>query len=263
MPSPARGLICKLDALPCPRPGLCGRTLPAGLGASSPGALAAPTVTMEMLRRWLWPRLSLDLGGCGGSCGHCDEPERPREKAAGALSESEGRWPREGPVAAANVVGGVRPTVGLTRWRVFFAAAALWLASGAVFLKVIVHLISSPAKTVCSSHRMKTRTLPVAAAEAMVGRRPSATEAPCRCGRVGSVSYEAVALPSVVIVARSGSIDGMTWAEVWCTRGRASVMLSCPLVTLGGQRGRGQRPPLTEASDPDGSRLVPLTGLQW
>lgn len=54
--------------------------------------------------------------------------------------------------------------------RSVWAESGCWLGGLATFLKVIWHWISSPAKTVWSAQRMKTRMLPGASGD-MIGVR--------------------------------------------------------------------------------------------
>lgn len=126
--------------------------------------LVDPIETMERDRLWLWPGVETRGRSVwpGDAAGHCTDPDRLWARLDGTLSDrAERRWP----LPEAPDSGGVKPWLDLgrsgdaRRLRSEGCCCFDWLAVDATFLKVIVHLTSSPAKTVCSCQRMKTRML--------------------------------------------------------------------------------------------------------
>lgn len=177
-----RDTICKLEARAWPLTGRWDLFEPAGdEGLPSPPAAAAaaaaePIETIEMDRRWPL------LGACRSGAfegGHGVESDRWRDLEEGTPRDRLDRCPRADG-------GGARPEPGRGR------AEELWSGDdclgrselcwrddwdgpleeaaveeededdgvGATFLKVILHLTSSPAKTVWPYQRMKTLMLP-------------------------------------------------------------------------------------------------------
>lgn len=176
---PFRGDIWRLAERPWPpREGRLGRTGLAFAGRVSSTVAAELMDTMDSDRWWVWPGRR---GGCGGGTQGCESLRERLELDEGTLSDKVERWPRP-------VTGGVKPLLLLLalllaalarnpegskgegcRERSLWAAVGVfsWVAVGATFLKVMRHLTSSPAKTVWSSHLMKTRMLVEASGDMM------------------------------------------------------------------------------------------------
>jgi hypothetical protein len=160
----ALGTICKLAARLWPRVGLwCFMPMSFRTGWSST-VVAEPIDTIE--RDLLWERpVPLCDSVAVPAEGHCTEPERLRELEGGMLNdkadllcprpEEAFGGERAAPAFALDCSDDVRRVLSESGG----CCGLGWSGPAAMFLKVIVHLISSPANTVWLCQRTKTRML--------------------------------------------------------------------------------------------------------
>lgn len=157
------GKACRLVARLCPRAGRCGGCClerPSLRWPASSTVVADPIDTIDTDRLCTCPDRPSRLADCG----HCSEPGLTLELEGGRLNDN-------GDLRCARTDAadgdGVSPALALvTRLcsddgnLLFSPSDDCWLGVGATFLKVMVHLTSSPENTVGSCQRTKTRMFP-------------------------------------------------------------------------------------------------------
>lgn len=189
--------------------------------------LADPIDTIETDRLWAWPGRHSPLFAV---CGHCMEPDRLCEFDSGTLSD---RADRRCPLAEF-AGGGVVVRLAVALARPCSGAANLcvspcgrcccdccclcWFGSAATFLKVMVHLTSSPAKTVCSRQLMKTRMLLTASGDMLDEEAPRRGQRRAGVQVSADVSYPS---PELAREAMVMAVDGQCELQMrWGSSGQ-------------------------------------------